>query len=206
MQRLIDVGDKVPQRGNAFSAWLGRLLLRLLGWRVTGELPDVRQAVIIGAPHTSNKDGIVAAAVILALRVRIEIMVKDNLFRWPIAGLLRWLGLIPVNRRSAHGLVYQSVAQFRQRPQLFLGMAPEGTRKQASKWKMGFYHIAQEAGLPIVVAVLDYGKKEARLALTLMPSGDEDADMARIMACYKGAKAARDERLSTPLKELKSGS
>lgn len=202
MQRIIDVGDQVPRRGNAFFAWLGLMLLRLMGWRVVGALPNVSKAVVIGAPHTSNRDGLVAAGVILALRLRITIMAKDNLFRGPFAFFFRFLGAIPVERDHPHGLVGASAEKFREKDKLFLGMAPEGTRKGAEKWKTGFYQIALAAQVPIVVAVLDFGKKEVRLPLTLIPSGDQAADMQAIMACYKGVVPARPERLSAPLRAL----
>jgi 1-acyl-sn-glycerol-3-phosphate acyltransferase len=201
MQRIIEVGDQVPRRGNAFSAWVGRVLLWLLGWRIIGSLPDASKAVVIGAPHTSNRDGLVAAGVILALRLRITIMAKDKLFRGPFGFFFRFLGGIPVDRNHPHGLVGASVEKFQEKDKLFLGMAPEGTRKGAEKWKTGFYQIALAARVPVVVAVLDFGKKELRLPLTLTPSGDLDADMQKILDCYRGVVPARPERLSVPLRE-----
>lgn len=195
------IGEQVPRRGNALARWLGSRLLARLGWRITGAFPDVPQAVVIGAPHTSNWDGVFGIAAVLALRLRITLMGKDSLFRGPAGPVLRWLGLIPVDRRSAAGVVAQSVAKFREKPQLLLGIAPEGTRKGASEWKSGFYRIAVEAQVPIVVAVFDYGAREVRLPLTLYPSGDFDADMARILACYRGVQPKRPARLSQPLRE-----
>lgn len=206
MQRVIEVGDKVPKRGNAFFVWLGKLVLWLLGWRIVGEIPNVPKAVVIGAPHTSNVDGLVAAASILALRLKLNVMAKAELFRWPFGYFWRFLGVIPVDRANAHGLVRASLQKFEERDQLFVGIAPEGTRKGAAKWKMGFYHIAKEAGVPVVVGVLDYGRKEVRLALTLFPGDDEVADMEKIMACYQSAQPARPERLSLPLKQMAESS
>lgn len=194
------IGGQVPRRGNNFSCWLGSWLLRRLGWRITGTFPDVAQAVVIGAPHTSNWDGVFGVAAVLALRLRIVLMGKDSLFRGPAAPLLRWIGLIPVDRTSAAGVVEQSVAKFREKPQLFLGIAPEGTRKGAAEWKTGFYRIASEARVPILVAVFDYGKREVRLPLTLYPSGNFDADMTRILDCYRGVVPKRPQRLSGPLR------
>ena len=101
--------DRIPRRGNAFSRWLGLLLLRLIGWRIVGQLPNVPKAVVIGAPHSSNYDGLVAAATVLALQVRIGLMAKDSLFRWPFASSLRWLGGIPIDRLSSRGVVEQSL-------------------------------------------------------------------------------------------------
>lgn len=194
--------DRIPRRGNAFSRWLGEVLLRLIRWRIVGQLPNVPKAVVIGAPHSSNYDGVVAAATVLALQVRIGLMAKDSLFRWPVASLLRWLGGIPIDRLSKRGVVEQSLDRFREREQLFLGIAPEGTRASATEWKTGFWHIARQADVPIVVAVLDYGRRELRFAEVITPSDDMDADMRRIIECFRGAVPRRPERTSAPLKAL----
>ena len=201
----IVIGNAVPRRGNAFSRGVGRLLLRLIGWRITGYFPDVPKAVVIGAPHSSNWDGLVAAGVVLTLQVRIGLMAKDALFRWPLKGLLRWLGGIPIHRNSARGVVDQSVDRFREREKLFLGIAPEGTRTAAEQWRTGFYLIASRARVPVIVAVLDYGRRELRFADVLYPGedyseADMHADMARILGHYRGVVPRRPERLSLPLR------
>lgn len=197
--------DLIPRRGNRFSQWLGRMLLWCMGWRIVGSLPNVPKAVVIGAPHSSNWDGLVAAGVVLSLRVRIGLMAKDSLFRWPLGGLLRWLGGIPIDRRSARGVVEQSVDRFRERQQLFLGIAPEGTRRAAAQWKTGFWQIARQADVPILVVVIDYGRRELRIAEPFLPGPDLAADMQHILAHYQGAVPRRPERLSAPLKALQAG-
>lgn len=198
----VTVGDNVPRRGNTFSAWLGRMLLRIIGWRLTGVFPDVPKAVVIGAPHSSNWDGLVAAGTVLSLRVRIGLMAKDSLFRWPLGTVMRWLGGIPIDRRSSRGVVEQSVARFASSDQLFLGVAPEGTRTSAEQWKTGFHQIARRAGVPVLVVVLDYGRRELRFADILYPGDDMAADMARILAHYRGVSGRRPDRMSLPLKAL----
>lgn len=194
------LGDQVPKRGNRFSKWLGELVLWLLGWRITGAFPNVKKAVVVVAPHTSNWDGILGITGILALGLKIGLMGKDSIFRGPFGPVLRWLGLIPIARDSAAGVVEQSVAKFGERDALFLGIAPEGTRHGAEEWKTGFYRIAVDADVPILLAVLDYAKREMRLSLTLYPSGDADADMETILSYYRGVSPKHPERLSGPLR------
>jgi len=196
------VGSHVPRRGNALTRWLGRWLLRLWGWRVVDDLPDVPKAVVVCAPHTSNVDGLVVAGVVMALQVRIKVMAKHSLFRAPFGGFFRWIGGLPIDRDKAGGIVGQSAQKFSEYEQLWVGVAPEGTRKGADSWKTGFYRIAQKAGVPITLAVMDYGTRTIRFPLTFMPSGDVDADLARMMACYQGVIPHRPERLSRPLREL----
>jgi len=52
------------------------------------------------------------------------------------------------------------VEEFEKRKSFHLAITPEGTRGLVSKWKMGFYHIALKANVPIQLAYIDYGKKE----------------------------------------------
>ncbi|MDA8261023.1 MAG: hypothetical protein M0Z99_36190 [Betaproteobacteria bacterium] len=48
----------------------------------------------------------------------------------------------------------------------------------------------------VIMAVVDYGKRELGLLSTIMPSGDETADMAHIAACYKGRTGYHPENAS----------
>jgi 1-acyl-sn-glycerol-3-phosphate acyltransferase len=67
-------------------------------------------------------------------------------------------------------------------------IAPEGTRKRVAQWRMGFYHTAVAAGVPITFGYLDYEKKEAGVGGVLYPSGDMAADMRYIADFYKNIK------------------
>jgi 1-acyl-sn-glycerol-3-phosphate acyltransferase len=61
-----------------------------------------------------------------------------------------------------------------------LTIAPEGTRGAVRKWKTGFYHIAMGAKVPMVVGMMDYGKKTGGLGPLIWPTGDYEADMAKV--------------------------
>ena len=91
----------LPRRGNGFSRALGRGVLRLFGWRLVGDLPEVPKLVAIGVPHTSNWDFVFGMSAIFALGVRVNWLGKHTLFRWPLGGLMRWLGGVPVERSSS---------------------------------------------------------------------------------------------------------
>ena len=197
-----DLSPNVPRRGTAFSQRLGELWLRLLGWKVTGEFPDVPKAGFIGAPHTSNRDGIVAAAVILSLRLKIRIMAKAELFKGPMGPFFRWLGVMPVFRSKSQGLVEQSANYLKQAENFYLGIAPEGTRHGSPEFKRGFYLIAVKAGVPIIPFMLDFGNKELRITPAFYPTGDMAADMAAIIERYRGVVGANPDRMSAPLKAM----
>lgn len=197
------LGDQVPRRGNKLSEWLGIIVLWLTGWRVVGDFPNVPKAVVTGAPHSSNWDALYVGAAVLALRVKVQIMAKDTAFKPPFGGFMRWLGGIPINRKSSHGVVQQTVSQLKKNQQLFMALSPEGTRSGAKEWKSGFYVIAHAAKVPILVAVIDYGKKEIRFAGTIIPSGNFEEDYLKILELYRGAEARRPELMSAPLKKLR---
>jgi len=106
------VGASIPRRRSAALRALGRAVLRLLGWRVEGEIPDVPKLVIAVAPHTSNWDFLVGMAAMFALDLRLTFIGKHTLFGGPLAPFLRWMGGVPVDRSSPHGVVGESVRAF----------------------------------------------------------------------------------------------
>jgi len=177
-----------PLRGNAFSRWVGRVGLRLLGgWRVVGDLPQVKKAIIPVAPHTSNWDFFIGVFAMLALGLNLSYLGKHTIFRFPVNGLLRWLGGIPVDRRAASGVVEQMVAQFQQRDELILALSPEGTRKKVQEWKKGFLHIAQAAQVPVVPIALDFSRKVVEITPAFMITGTIDEELQRVKAALSHA-------------------
>lgn len=201
--RLIEPGRHVPRRGNAFSQWLGLMMLRVMGWRVRGHWPDIPKAVVIVAPHTSNVDGVLSVAAILALRLRLSLFMKHTAFPWPLAGLLRWFGAIPVNRAAAHDLVAASARQFAEHEQLLVAITPEGTRHAPAQWKQGFYWIAHRAGVPIICVGYDYARREIVILDAVVPTGNAEADLPGIIALFRGITPRHPDRLSRPLRELR---
>lgn len=130
-----------------------------------------------------------------AFGVRLSWAGKSTLFRGPLGWIARRLGGIAVDRTAPQDLVSQLVASFRSREKLGLVIAPSGTRSRTDYWKSGFYHLARAANVPVVLAVLDYGKKEGGFGPTIHVTGDVRADMDRIRAFYAGATPRRPENL-----------
>lgn len=97
---------------------------------------------------------------------------------------MRALGGIPVDRRAKNGVVQQISERFNTAEKLYLAVAPSGTRKGHTRWKSGFYHIALQAEVPIVLGFLDYRRKVGGLGPSIIPSGDIKADMDRIREFY----------------------
>jgi 1-acyl-sn-glycerol-3-phosphate acyltransferase len=165
-------------------------ILKLAGWQVLGHLPEhAKKSVLIAAPHTSNWDLPMTLMVAFALELRPRWMGKASIFRWPFGGLMRWLGGIAVERSQSNNLVATSAqAIVDAREPLQLIVPPEGTRSKTRHWKTGFYYIAHGAQVPIVMAYMDYANKRSGLGPLFEPTGDVEADMARIKAFYQPFK------------------
>jgi 1-acyl-sn-glycerol-3-phosphate acyltransferase len=174
-------------------SWLARRILALFGWRLVGALPATPKYVIIAAPHTSNWDFIVAILAAAAFGLRINFMMKDELFRPPWGWFFRALGGIPINRRSNNNVVQQMVQRFAERERLALVIPPEGTRSKVTKWKTGFYYIALGAGVPILLGFADFARKQVGFGPLITPTGDIEADLAGIRAFYSGIVGKRPE-------------
>ncbi len=179
---------------------LGALYLRVFGWRVEGRLPEGTKAVAIAAPHTSNWDLPLMLAVSYVLGVKPSWLGKRQLFRGPLGWLLRRLGGVPVDRGRRTNLVQQVADYFGTVDQLFLVIPPSGTRKRATHWKSGFYHIARGARVPIICAFLDYRRKVGGIGPTVVP-GDVRADMEMIRAFYAPVMG-KYPALTTPVRLL----
>jgi len=179
---------------------VAKLFLRVAGWRLEGAIPaDLRRAVVIAYPHTTNWDLPYMLAVAWALGIRVSWLGKQELFRRPFGGLMRWLGGVPVDRSRRSNLVEQAAERLRTTDRLFLVIPPSGTRRRARHWKSGFYHIARSARVPVVCAFLDYERKVGGVGPVFIPSPDLGADMERLRVFYRDVRGKYPEN-ETPIR------
>jgi hypothetical protein len=101
------------------------------------------------------------------------------------------MGGIPVDRSSPHGVVPESVRTFAAVDRRILAIAPQGTRHGDGRFKSGFLHIARGAGVPILLAALDYEARCVHLGPLFEPCGDIGADLERVEACFAGVRGKR---------------
>jgi len=165
--------------------WLSSFFLRLSGWHVQGQMPDLPKFVIVGAPHTSNWDFVMFLALAFVLESDVRFIGKAELFRWPVAGFFRWCGGVPVDRSGHHGLVEQMVQAIHESEQFRLVITPEGTRSKVGKWKMGFYHIAKQAHIPVVAGYVDTHTMTCGIGPTFTLTDDMEADIKSMQAFFK---------------------
>ena len=174
------------------ARFLSKLLFKVSGWHVEGGLTaETRRCVMVAAPHTSNWDFIYARAAFYLMDAPIRFTIKKEFMRFPFGGLLRSMGALPVDRSKNTKMVDTMVRIFLEtRGDMCILVTPEGTRKYQPRWRRGFYHVALNANVPIVLGYLDYARKEAGIGPTFYPTGNIEADMEEIMAFYR-TKTAR---------------
>lgn len=183
--------------------------LRMTGWTFHNQLPpDVRQCVLIAAPHTSNWDALYTKLGFMVMGIPARLTIKDSYMRFPYGPFIRAMGGVGINRRPKKegehrpSMVQAMADLFKQHKELIMLVTPEGTRALRTEWKTGFYHVARLAGVPIALAYVDYPKKEIGIGRLLYPTHDMAHDMKEIMAFYRDIQGKHPEKFSVDHKYL----
>ena len=203
-----DSATEIGRKPSLLSRFLRWALLRIYksqGWKATGTIHESRRFVLVAAPHTSNWDFLYFIGLTQDLGFTPHFMAKQSLFRWPWRNFMLDMGGVPINRKSKNNVVEQMAAEFAKRDEFMLTIAPEGTRGEVGKWKTGFYHIAMAAKVPLVIGMMNYGTKTGGLGPAIMPTGDFDADMAKIMKFYNDVVPKYPERMVKKITGKESG-
>lgn len=175
---------------------LSHWILTKLGWTLQVDIPDVRKFVAIAAPHTSNWDfplGILSAK---AIKLKVNWLGKHSMFRWPYGWFFRAIGGTSIRRDQGQNYKQQLTDLFNRSEDMVLALAPEGTRSKTDHWKTGFYYIARAANVPILMAYLDFGKKQVGIGGMFYPSEDIDADFVKIREFYASRRGKNPENES----------
>jgi 1-acyl-sn-glycerol-3-phosphate acyltransferase len=165
-------------------------LLRLLGWKIgSTEGVDTPKCVICVAPHTSNMDFWLGELYYGAIGCHASFLIKKEWFRFPFNIIFGPLGGVPVDRDKHSSITDQMAECFRTHEHFQLAVTPEGSRKRNEEWRKGFYYIALKANVPILIAYIDYAKKELGMMRLFQPTGNADADIHAIREMYRGVTA-----------------
>lgn len=165
---------------------LSKLIIDLCGYHIEKDFPDIKKCVIIEAPHTSMWDFVYGKLYFNVQRRKINLLIKDKFFFFPLGALLKYLGGIPVKQRqTSKNFIKSLVDLFNSREEMLLVVTPEGTRKAASRWRSGFYHIAVAANVPILLGKIDYKHKTLGYLGLFYPTGNFDEDIKVIRSQYK---------------------
>lgn len=161
-------------------------LLKIWGWTPVGGTAPDDKCILLGAPHTSIWDFVVAYLFYKSVGGDALCMVKEEFFKWPVLGwIIRKMGGIPVNRKNPSAIVLSVIREMEKREKFHLAIAPEGTRKPVRRWKAGFHIIAKETGVPVYISYFDWGTKRVGIHSRFEITDDAKADMARIQEIYE---------------------
>lgn len=164
----------------------------LLGWKVVGNtnasMDTVKKAVIIAAPHTSWHDFYIGVLLRKVIGLRTNFIGKKELFVGPLGWYLRGIGGAPIDRFTNENKVKAIAKLFEDKEEFRMAMSPEGTRKKVDKWRTGFYYIAKEAKVPILMFTLDFEHKQNKISEPFYPTDDMEADFKFMKNFFKGVK------------------
>lgn len=186
-QIILPMPAQAPRaRTRAWERKVATWVLRAGGWQMRGALPDLSKAVLIAAPHSSNWDGIWIYFAATAMGLDVSILGKEILFKIPVLNaILRRYGGIPAVAADGETIFDQTVRLLRQSERCWVGMAPEGTRKQVARWRIGFWKIARAADVPIIPVYLHYPDKVIGVMPAFHLSDDMQADIAQLREHYR---------------------
>jgi 1-acyl-sn-glycerol-3-phosphate acyltransferase len=178
---------------------LCRGITRLLGWRVSKwTLPDeVKKVVVLGEHHTSNMDGILMVIFVAAMGRKLSWLVKEELNKPIIGSMIRASGGIFVDRHHPNGTVGHVVEIINAHNEIFLALAPSGTRSKTDRWRSGFYYMALGADVPVALGFLDYSTNEGGIGKVITLSGDIEADLEIFQDFYANVTARYPDKAST---------
>ncbi len=176
--------------------WLCSLWFKLNGWKIMGTFPHHLPKIMLAVgPHTSAWDVVVGLATRQLVPIKHAYFLgKKELFDGLFGWFFRAIGGTPVDRFSKTGMVEQVAEKFKAHEFFRLGISPEGTRKKVDKLKTGFYHIAKQANIPILLVGFDFTKKQVIFGELIYPSNDEAADFKKILSFFAGVEGKHPEQ------------
>jgi len=175
---------------------IGKLFLGIMGWKLDITVPvhDISKCVLVAAPHTTNWDFFYAVSSFWAMGIPMKFFIKDNWTRPWYGFLIRGVGGIGVNRSQRSDMVGYAAELLKNNDNLYILNTPEGSRSYAERWKTGFYYIALQANVPILLAYADYEKKMAGIGkLIHLENKTKEEVLAEIENYYLNVKGKYPE-------------
>lgn len=164
------------------------IYFKVLGWKLIGSFPKLDKCVVIVVPHTSWVDFFLGLLVRRVLNEEINYIAKKSLFMPPLGWYFKWMGGAPIDRSQSNDTVGAISKIFKERKKFRLALSPEGTRKKVAQWKTGFYYIAKNAQIPILMIAFDYGRKQVKISEPQYPSDTKEMDFEIYQRFFNGVK------------------
>ncbi len=175
------------------------ILTKVLGWKITGNFPDINKSVVIFAPHTSYIDSVYGKLYLNQTGINHKFLSKKELFFFPMNYIMKWYGSIPIRGVKGENAIFMVTKLFESNANIHIIMSPEGHLARTSKWNKGFYYMAVKSNVPIVVGFMDYNKKEIGIKGVIYELDNDEKVMSEIALMYQNVGAKNPERFSLHL-------
>ena len=178
---------------------LARMYLACSRWKlIRTRIPE--KIILIGAPHSSNWDGVMNVVAFWREGRNMKFLVKNSLMKIPVLGsIVKAAGGLAVDRKHPRGMVGSIVDAAKNQETFTLAIAPEATRKPVKYWRSGFYRMGLETHLPIVLGFIDSSTKTFGWSGHMYLSGDVVADMDVIRRHFEGKVGMRSKKIANPI-------
>lgn len=174
--------------------FLAKLIFKLSGWKVEGNLPPrPHRFLLVIAPHTSNWDVVYAVGAAAITGLKIRFLANKKVFIHVQGPLLHAFGGIPINKEQNEGVVPKAVQLFKENTEFVLALNPEGGLVKCKDFRTGFYYIAQQAQIPLLVSYFDYKRKVVGIGELYHLTGDMERDFNYLWDFYKDKVAKYPE-------------
>jgi 1-acyl-sn-glycerol-3-phosphate acyltransferase len=173
-----------------------KFTLKLFGWKLAPLTPTEKKYIVIVAPHTSFWDFIVGKLFCSARGIPAKFFIKKEFFFFPVKGLLKALGGVPIDRENAQNVVAYTIKLFNESEDLVVIITPEGTRKKVKNWKKGYYYIAERANVPLYAGFMDFKTKNCGIIKQIPVTGNYEQDFKEIEKIYRGMHGKHPERFN----------
>ena len=161
---------------------IAKFILWIWGWKIVMEGPasNLDRCILVVAPHTANDEYILGNLSYWVLDKKLKVIIKDAPTKAWYGFIIKALGGIGIDRSQRNNLVKFVVDEFK-KDSFSLVITPEGTRSWVPKWRKGFYNMAVEAKVPIVIAAGDFKNKTIHLGKQISVHDLETRSFERIM-------------------------
>lgn len=170
------------------------ILTKALGWKIKGDFQNIKKSVFIFAPHTSLLDSVYGKLYMMSTQTSCRYLTKKEAFIFPFNLVLQAFGFIPVDKNKNY--IDHIVEMFRNNSELHIVISPEGQFAKTTHWRKGFYYMATQANVPIVVGFIDYKKKELGIKEIMNNINCLPSTMKTIATIYKDINARHPERFA----------
>ena len=161
---------------------IAKFILWIWGWKIVMEGPasNLDRCILVVAPHTANDEYILGNLSYWVLDKKLKVIIKDSHTKAWYGFIIKKLGGIGIDRSQRNNLVKFVVNEFK-KDSFSLVITPEGTRSWVPKWRKGFYNMALEAKVPIVIAAVDFKNKTIHLGKQISVQDLETRSFESIM-------------------------